>query len=690
MGYCGTRPRTVAGTPSNGHKWLGRWCALAWVLIAAAASAAPNPVIPRTADCGVLHWNGVYYLMGVGSKGSLYHSTDLVDWKGPVHAFTMKNDWAQGEAGKDHQIHACDLRYINGVFHLYWSVNAGRLRQIGHAIADRPFGPYDEPVTDVPLDGRIDPALFRDRDGSLYLYTTKFNGGNVVWVQPMTDPWTLTGDAKPMLSALADTWERQDHKVNEAQWPLRYRDTYYLLYNANHTGTEYGNYAVGCAVADNPLGFSNDSKYEHPVLASTPDSRVRNCGQVSLVRGPNGFEWWAVYFAIHGERNTRNQAIDRVFFFDRELFIEGPTDAASEGYHPVPHQPTFADRFDGPNGLSIAWHAGGGTWEVKGGEVRQGDDEGFAGALIRDVQGTHYLVEASVRLNAGDKGGAGVIAYMGGEADWLVIGLDREEEAWYWQRMADDSVESDSVPLEDGFDFDVYHRLRVAKNGTLFTVELDGLPVGAIPSSFAGPGTAGLFCEGTPAAFDAVLLTLGWDEWDTGIAAWEPDRSDKDVSSTWTSGPRGLFQTSTHGHALALKGDLLKSYEFSAQVTPLRASNDEGPHRAGMYPVYVDDANWLRADLDMKGKELRISGRRRGRDLEPIVTALPSRPPQHPNMPSWSRNLRVVRLADRVIVFVDGAEAATMPGAWPPSRVGLVSEGASCRYNGILCFAINP
>lgn len=41
-----------------------------------------------------------------------------------------------------------------------------------------------------------------------------------------------------------------------------------MMYNANHTSTEWGNYQLGVSVADSPLGFQNGSKYSYPVVKS--------------------------------------------------------------------------------------------------------------------------------------------------------------------------------------------------------------------------------------------------------------------------------------------------------------------------------------------------------------------------------------------------------------------------------------
>ena len=59
-----------------------------------------------------------------------------------------------------------------------------------------------------------------------------------------------------------------DNRVAEGPWVMKYRDRYYMMYNANHTSTEWGNYQLGVAESDTPLGFQNGNKYSYPVLGS--------------------------------------------------------------------------------------------------------------------------------------------------------------------------------------------------------------------------------------------------------------------------------------------------------------------------------------------------------------------------------------------------------------------------------------
>src|SRR5690606_5560823 len=231
-----------------------------------------NPVLPRVADAGVLRYNGEYYIGGVFTNGSFYRSADLVNWEGPFHVFSMDNDWTSGASAHDSQIHASDIHYLNGVFHHYWSVNYwGKDRHvvhIGHATARHVLGPYREPVKETWLDNRIDPHLFRDLDGKLYLYLVKFTDGNAIWVRPMKDPGTFSDEPRFLFSSLPGTWETRDNRVAEGPWVIHYRGQYYLMYNANHTSTSWGNYALGVAQAGGPMDFTQSAKYPHPALES--------------------------------------------------------------------------------------------------------------------------------------------------------------------------------------------------------------------------------------------------------------------------------------------------------------------------------------------------------------------------------------------------------------------------------------
>ncbi len=250
-------------------------CLLSFICFGQSGQKITNPVLPGVADAGVLKYNGEYYIGGVFTDGGFYHSSDLVNWEGPVHVFSMDNDWTSGKAAEDRQIHANDINYINGTFHQYWSVNHwgedSHAVHIGHATADNILGPYTEPDKEQWLDNRIDPALFKDDDGQLYLYMVKFTDGNTIWGRKMKDAYQFAEAPQYLFASLPGTWETMDNRVAEGPWVIKYRDQYYMMYNANHTAPRWGNYMLGVAQADSPLGFNHGNKYNHPVVKSNQD-----------------------------------------------------------------------------------------------------------------------------------------------------------------------------------------------------------------------------------------------------------------------------------------------------------------------------------------------------------------------------------------------------------------------------------
>ena len=650
--------------------------------IISAGQSVPNPVIYDLADSGVMKYNGEYYIMGVFSYGDMYSSENLVNWGPREHVFSMNNTWA-GNSG-DEWIHSCDLKYIDGTFHLYW----WNFEHIGHAAnIDGPMETYTEPVTSTYFDSTLDPQIFVDDDGSCYFYTVKIvNHSEVVYGQAMTDPWTRTGTAYAQISPLSGTWETSDgSSINEAQWIAKYRDNYYMLYNAHATSD--ANYAIGCASqSSGPLSFSNSNKYSGPVIIQ--DTRgghnVDHIGQPNLIRGPNGFEWWLIYFAEYDESNYRNQSIDRVLFFDRELYVAGPSSNLAsytgQTYTPPPAAPTFGDLFNEGTALSDAWDIKAGTWDISDGQARQTSTTGADNdAIIESQAAKNYLVEAGVKLMdaypTGEK--AGLMAYYKDSNNRLMVGLDQINECWYYNRVESGVSTIVTYPLASGFDYNVYHTICVTKNDTDFYVRIDEHPAPGNPdisTPFSDAGLVGLYTQVARACFDGFTYTIGWDEYDDAITGWTT------ASGSWSVGSSGIAATNAGTVNLTCKGDLLEEYEFMTQVTRTSTvPSDANPHTMGICPVYIDGNNYLIAAVDLVNNQLAVSGLQDGVSIEEHRVSLES---------ADSYNLRVIRRSDAIRLFVDGVLKLTLMENWGASQVGLYAENIQARFNGITFFKL--
>ena len=646
--------------------------------------AAPNPVLPNVADAGVFRYAGQYYIMGVGTSGAVHVSDDLGHWSPPTHVFSMDNAWATGPAGEDRELHACDIVLHNGTFHLYWSVNYHDLRQIGHAVADAPLGPYREPARDAPFDGRIDPQCFIDDDGKLYFYTVKFNAGTVIWGQPMAAPDQLSGTSQQLLSPQLKGWEAQDvldghglFLINEGPFVAKHHDLYYMVYNANHTGGEYGNYALGVAESDAPLGFNNNSKYAFPVLRSNRDqthenrkrdpaaTEAKNCGQPNLVRGPNGIEWWLVYFA---DSPQRSQHIDRAHFFGPELFIVGPSLAGDPGFWSSPALPSFADRFQDKSATASRWIFDG-SWDYADDALRLDATGTTVSATASPTVSSAFVIETVLQHDASTAGRLGLRITASDTGATMHAGLDREQGVWYWHYLEDGREQEITINLPQHFNWKGPHTLRLERNAGHHSAQLDGVtllpfePKGNLSASL----TVSLVAENCVAHFEHLQLTCGWDESGQGIRGWRDALSvphlSTDAGLTLNAGER------------VFKGEPLLQYECGIQLLPAEITV--------LWPIYADPDNYLQVNTDANLTMLRVSGKLGGVPLPAQEFPVPARLHRAHPAERTGYHLRCVKLHDKMHLYADGVQVAQIDGTWPAAQVGLGSETGITTYTAL-------
>lgn len=633
-----------------------RFAVLLTIFCVAAAPAIENPVSwlseidgkPQgLADCGVMRFNGEYYITGNWLAGHMLASTDLTTWDRVTKVITNDFSWPNihpgGTPDADNWIHASDPSYANGLFRLHFQVDT----ELGYATATSPWGPYTQPV-DAPFVGGdgIDAHLFIDEDGTPYYYLVRFDGGNVIRARQLSSLDSGSGPETHLIDALDDTWERRDQPtpINEGPEVFAYRGQYYMFYNANDTADAKGNYAFGCVQASSPLGFSNAGKYTNhigmPIYvmdSSThggPGGRVQNVGQPWVVRGLNGFEWFLGYFAIYEPLGLgpRYQAIDRIHFFDRRLYVDGPTHLFTPGYHPGPAAPAFHGLFNGPEPIPDArrWHILSGNWRLQNGELRQFEQAGGRVIELQQPPREHYLFEAGIRFNSTtDDEQAGLRVFQADADNWMIVGLHRlpppatTNNFYYHVREGGvDHVEAVGLS-KSTFDLNAWHFIRVTRNGPRFEIRLDDrvyAPVHQATAPTFGAGLVGLYSNSADVSFDGVTYTVGWDEHDSAVAGWGDSVSGVAQTGVWSITGNGLEQTdpaaAPDGLAMTFKGDAMAALEMTAQIERTAAVPADGlAHHVGIVPVAADIDNWLAGVIDFDTGELRTYGRRDGIDL---------------------------------------------------------------------------
>jgi len=267
-------------------------------------------------DPAVISYEGKYYLYPTGNNHSyhVYISDDLVHWsKGP-------KVFQSGETG----VWAPDVFFSrdDGMFYLYYTVNG----RIGVASADRPDGEFRDLGT--LLGNGIDAHMFRDDDGSYFLYYARYPEF-AIFVQPMASPVRKKGGVVQII-APSEEWELKDRPVTEAPWMLKYRGVYYLLYSGGSADSEH--YAIGYATAKQPSGpFTKYDK--NPIIRA--GNGIFGPGHASVTNDREG-KLWLVYHQQKDETRGWNRiiCIDPLWF-DEKGVLHGEASRSTPRPAPV-------------------------------------------------------------------------------------------------------------------------------------------------------------------------------------------------------------------------------------------------------------------------------------------------------------------------------------------------------------------
>ena len=201
--------------------------------------------------------DGTYYLYGTGSNSDygfyVYQSTDLNTWQGPVgnaNGFCLTGATSFGTTG----FWAPQVFKKGNTYYIFYTAN----EQIAVAMSNSPKGPFSQKnKIAVATPGKaIDPFIFFDTDGKVYLYHVRLQEGNRIFVAEMTDDLMgIKEETATECIHATEQWENTAQVswgVTEGPTVLHIGDTYYMFYSAN----DFRNidYAVGVATSKSPYG----------------------------------------------------------------------------------------------------------------------------------------------------------------------------------------------------------------------------------------------------------------------------------------------------------------------------------------------------------------------------------------------------------------------------------------------------
>ncbi|SDW70577.1 Glycosyl hydrolases family 43 [Lutibacter oricola] len=232
-----------------------------------------------------------------------YHvlSMDTIDSEAVDNGLALHvNDvpWAE------QQLWAPDAHEKNGTYYLFFPAKAyDGIFKIGVATSSSPTGPFKAQPEAIKGSFSIDPAVFKDDDGSYYMYFGGLWGGQLQrWrtgkfnaEQPDSPTAFLPKDNEPALLPIAakmsddllefDETPRKleivdeegnlllagdnDRRFFEAAWMHKYNGKYYFSYSTGDT------HFICYAIGDNPYGpFTYKGKILEPVVGWTSHHSV--------------------------------------------------------------------------------------------------------------------------------------------------------------------------------------------------------------------------------------------------------------------------------------------------------------------------------------------------------------------------------------------------------------------------------
>jgi hypothetical protein len=355
-------------------------------------SEAGNPFLDgRYADPDNEFYNGEYWVYPTSSYRyeeqtylDAFSSPDLVHWtKHPNVLVADDFSWAYKAVWAPAPISR------NGKYYLYFGANDiqtnSELGGIGVGVADRPEGPYKDPLG-RPLIGKyyngaqpIDQDVFIDDDGQAYIY---YGGHSRANVAKLNQDMISLGRFEN-----GETFKEitPQNYVEGSQMMKRNGKYYFFWSEGGWTGPDY---AVSYAISDSPTGpFNRIDK-----ILEQDNEVATGSGHNGIINVPGTDIYYIVYHRHPlGSRdgNDRHVAYDRLHF--RE---DGTIKKVVMRVH---------DNFN--DGNMIGWTSYGGSWDPSSNALKTGFSFGGKAMLNTNFADQYFAVDVNIPTrNAGDSG----------------------------------------------------------------------------------------------------------------------------------------------------------------------------------------------------------------------------------------------------------------------------------------------
>lgn len=259
----------------------------------------PDPSITRVGNDYYLVNSTFSWVPGL----PIFHSRDLVNWKQIGNAIDRPGMVNFGKADLSRGLFAPTIRHHDGIFYI---VNTCFYCGGNFVVtAKDPAGPWSDPVWLPDLGGGIDPSLFFDDDGKVYIVNNDvppdgkedYPGHRAIWIQEFDAKSLKTlGPRTVLVSGGFDI----STKPGYIEGPHLFKKDgfYYLTAAEGGTGTMHAQMIWRSKSPTGPFtGFAGNPILTQRDLARDRSMPIEAAGHADLVETQNG-DWWVVFLGI--------------------------------------------------------------------------------------------------------------------------------------------------------------------------------------------------------------------------------------------------------------------------------------------------------------------------------------------------------------------------------------------------------